>query len=110
MLFRTLKVVTIGCPPQREDGGGGVKELLDHTTPSARTNEASRLFLNRAATPPPAEEGSLEPVPCLGLRSNLIGNWAEGADLNSCQLSHRSDTSTSCGRFRTPDRCRRPRS
>ena len=38
--------------------GGVVKKFLDHTTPSARTNEASRLFLNRAATPPPAEEGS----------------------------------------------------
>jgi len=35
-----------------------VKKFLDHTTLSARTNEASRLFLNRAATPPPAEEGS----------------------------------------------------
>ena len=25
--------------------GGVVKNFLDHTTPSARTNEASRLFL-----------------------------------------------------------------
>jgi hypothetical protein len=25
--------------------GGVIKKLLDHTTPSARTNEASRLFL-----------------------------------------------------------------
>jgi hypothetical protein len=25
--------------------GGVVKKFLDHTTPSARTNEASRLFL-----------------------------------------------------------------
>ena len=56
-----------------EGRGGVVRKFLDHTTPSARTNEASRLFLNRAATPPPAEEGwSLEPVPRLGLRSNRI--------------------------------------
>ena len=38
--------------------GGVVKKFLDHTTPSARNNEPSRLFLDRAATPPPAEEGS----------------------------------------------------
>ena len=25
--------------------GGVIKKFLDHTTPSARTNEASRLFL-----------------------------------------------------------------
>ena len=37
---------------------GVVKKFLDHTTPSARTDEASRLFLDRAATPPPAEEGA----------------------------------------------------
>ena len=30
--------------------------LLDHTTPSARTNEASRLFLIVQPSPPPAEE------------------------------------------------------
>ena len=41
-----------------EGRGGVVKKFLDHTTPSARTNEASRLFLDRAATPPPAEEGT----------------------------------------------------
>ena len=41
-----------------EGRGGVIKKFLDPTTPSARTNEASRLFLNRAATPPPAEEGS----------------------------------------------------
>ena len=40
-----------------EGRGGVIKKFLDHTTPSARTNEASRLFLDRAATPPPAEEG-----------------------------------------------------
>jgi hypothetical protein len=40
-----------------EGRGGVVKKFQDHTTPSARTDEASRLFLNRAATPPPAEEG-----------------------------------------------------
>ena len=28
-----------------EGRGGVVKKFLDHTTPSARTNEASRLFL-----------------------------------------------------------------
>ena len=56
-----------------EGRGGVVKKFPDHTTLSARTNEASRLFLNRAATPPPAEEGrSLEPVPRFGLRSNRI--------------------------------------
>ena len=42
-----------------EGRGGVVKKFLDHTTPSARTNEASRLFLI-VADPPllPAEEGS----------------------------------------------------
>ena len=29
----------------RSGRGGVVKKFLDHTTPSARTNEASRLFL-----------------------------------------------------------------
>ena len=33
-----------------EGRGGVVKKFLDHITPSARTNEASRLFLNRATT------------------------------------------------------------
>ena len=28
-----------------EGRGGVVRKFLDHTTPSARTNEASRLFL-----------------------------------------------------------------
>jgi hypothetical protein len=44
-----------------EGRGGVVKKFLDHTTPSARTNEASRLFRDRATNPdgpPPAEEGS----------------------------------------------------
>ena len=59
-------------PPLNERTGWCSQEILDHTTPSARTNEASRLFLNRAATPPPAEEGSLDPAPRLGLRSNLL--------------------------------------
>ena len=55
-------------------GRGGVvkKKFLDHTTPSARAEVASQLFLDRAATPPPAEEGTrLEPVPRLGLRSDV---------------------------------------
>jgi len=34
-----------------EGRGGVVKKFLDHTTPSARTDEASRLFLDRAAIP-----------------------------------------------------------
>ena len=38
--------------------GGVVRELLDHTTPSAPLKEASLILLNVAATPPPAEEGS----------------------------------------------------
>ncbi len=42
--------------------GGVVQESLDHTTPALR------------ATPPPAEEGSLAPLPRLGLRSTLIRN------------------------------------
>ena len=55
--------------------GGVVQEFLDHTTPSAPLKEASLLLLDVASTPPPAEEGSsLEPVPRLGLRSNLIFN------------------------------------
>jgi hypothetical protein len=38
-----------------------VQEFLDHTTPSAPSDEAPRLFLDVAATPPPAEEGSRLP-------------------------------------------------
>ena len=34
------------------------QEILVHTTPSARANVASQLSLDRASTPPPAEEGS----------------------------------------------------
>jgi hypothetical protein len=44
-----------------EGRGGVVKKFLDHTTPSARTNEASRLFgiaRPNPDGPPPAEEGS----------------------------------------------------
>ena len=41
-----------------EGRGGVVKKFLGHTTPSARANAASRLSLDRASTPPPAEEGS----------------------------------------------------
>ena len=54
-----------------------VKKFLDHTTPSARANVASRLFL--IAQPPLLllRRGvRLEPVPRLGLRSNLIRNSA----------------------------------
>jgi len=53
-----------------------VQEFLDHTTPSAPVKGGFAAFLNVAATPPPAEEGSpsLEPVPRLGLRVNLIRN------------------------------------
>jgi len=57
-----LKVAAIGSPPQQEEGwprhpeeaakpplmertGWWGQEILNHTTPSARTNEASRLFL-----------------------------------------------------------------
>jgi len=50
------------------------QEFLDHTTPSAPSQEASLLLLDVAGTPPPAEEGSLEPSPRLGLRSNLNRN------------------------------------
>jgi hypothetical protein len=38
---------------------GVAQEFLDHTTPSAPSKEASLLLLDVAATPPPAEEGSL---------------------------------------------------
>ena len=57
-----------------EGRGGVVKKFLDHTTPSARTNEASRLFLiARPPSPPPAEEGSR--LPQLSKRSgNLDSN------------------------------------
>ena len=44
-----------------EGRGGVVKKFLDHTTPSAPSEEASRYFSCVASTPPPAEEGSLEP-------------------------------------------------
>ena len=49
--------------------GGVAQEFLDHTTPAASSKAASRYLLDVAATPPPAEEGSLEPLPRLGLRS-----------------------------------------
>ena len=55
--------------------GGVIKKFLDHTTPSARTNEASRLFL---IVQPPLlllRRGvRLALVHRLGLRSNLIRN------------------------------------
>ena len=57
-----------------EGRGGVVKKFLDHTTPSARTNEASRLFLIVAATPPPAEE----PIAQLSKRS---GNFSKAVQV-----------------------------
>ena len=48
------------------------QEFLDHTTPSAPSKEASLLLPDVAATPPPAEEGSLEPLPRLSLRSTSM--------------------------------------
>ena len=45
-------------PPLMERTGWCGQEILDHTTPSARANVASQLSLDRASTPPPAEEGS----------------------------------------------------
>ena len=66
-----------------EGRGGVVKKFLDHTTPSARTNEASRLLLN---VQPPLlllRRGlRLEPLPRLGLRSNLTRNL----DKTSCYI------------------------
>ena len=69
-----------------------VKKFLDHTTPSARTNEASRLFLivqppllllRRGVRQPQSTTGidRLEPLPRLGLSSNLIrfSDWTAGA-------------------------------
>ena len=53
-----------------EGRGGVVKKFLDHTTPSARANVASRLSLCRASTPPPAEEGSLGHSPPFLLTSH----------------------------------------
>ena len=69
-------------PHLMERTGWCGKEILDHTTPSARARVASN-FLDRASTPPPAEEGSslrqtstdihrLEPVPRLGLPQTSI--------------------------------------
>ena len=45
---------------QREVKAGVVwsRNFLDHTTPSAPSEEASRYFSCVAATPPPAEEGT----------------------------------------------------
>ena len=41
------------------EGRGGVGQgIPDHTTPSARAEVASQLFLDRASTPPAAQEGS----------------------------------------------------
>jgi len=54
-----------------EGRGGVVKKFLDHTTPSARADVASRLFLDRASTPPPAEEGN-PPVPLPGDRLPVL--------------------------------------
>ena len=45
-------------PPLMERTGWCGQEILDHTTPAARANVASQLSLDRASTPPPAEEGS----------------------------------------------------
>ena len=38
--------------------GGVVQKFLDEATASGRTMRRSQCFLDRAATPPPAEEGS----------------------------------------------------
>ena len=48
----------VAKPPQLAQTGWCGQELFDHTTPSAPSEEASRLLLDVAATPPPAEEGS----------------------------------------------------
>ena len=64
-----------------EGRGGVVKKFLDHTTPSARTNEASRLFRDRATKsdgPPPAEEGSREPYPVLVCAQTSFAIWTHG--------------------------------
>ena len=66
-----------------------VQEFLDHTTPSARSKEASLLFLDVAATPPPAEEGSrllqlskrgIRKVPSHALLVVAISNTVDRAD------------------------------
>ena len=55
--------------------GGVAQEFLDHTTPSAPSEEASRRFLDVASTPPPAEEGTrLEPEPRLGVLPIMAGS------------------------------------
>ena len=48
----------VAKPPQLAQTGWCGQELLDHTTPSAPSKEASLLLLDVASTPPPAEEGS----------------------------------------------------
>ena len=45
-----------------EGRGGVVKKFLDHTTPSARAQVASQLFLIAQPPPPPAEREEEEPV------------------------------------------------
>ena len=46
----------VAKPPHLAQTGWCGQELLDHTTPSAPSKEASLLLLDVAATPPPAEE------------------------------------------------------
>ena len=58
-----------------EGRGGVVRKFLDHTTPSARTNEASRLFL---IVQPPLLLLRREPIAATcregeGVRDNLDG-------------------------------------
>ena len=58
--------------------GGVVKKFLDHTTPSARTNEASRLFL--IVQPPlllPMRRGAWNPYPVLVCAQTLFATWID---------------------------------
>ena len=69
---------TIAKHPHDRSGRGGVGQeivFLANTTPSARADVASRLFLVRAATPPRLRRGMLGRI-----SSGLLFNIASPAD------------------------------
>ena len=70
-----------------EGRGGVVKKFLDHTTPSARTNEASRLFLIVQTPLLPLRRGaSLQPSDFGGVFGHTPEHQESGAqdDSNPC--------------------------
>ena len=77
------------------------QEILGHTTPAARANVASQLSLDRASTPPPAEEGSR--LLQLAKRSGNLDSNApcqEEPKMASCELAPQMEYLLCCTEWR----------